>query len=148
MSKNLMYFHSQRTLTMFVGVVTLRYQHHITECHNSHKHSQSPFTSTSCTHVSLRLPSGMECSRASSRLFQHFSPHIQNLVLMEDFVLSPLPATENWTKEISKLRFSPKSTKLINNNMLYLRLEQKYKTIIKTCQGILFTKKQSKAISH
>ena len=35
---------SQRTLTMFVGVVALRYQHHmfIIECHNSHKHSQSP----------------------------------------------------------------------------------------------------------
>ena len=39
---------SQRTLTMFLGVVALRYQHHgvlITECHNSHKHSQSPLTS-------------------------------------------------------------------------------------------------------
>ena len=41
---------SQKTLTMFVGVVALRYQHHttcvvlITECHNSHKHSQSPLT--------------------------------------------------------------------------------------------------------
>ena len=38
---------SQR-LTMFVGVVPLRYQHMccvvlITEWHNSHKHSQSPF---------------------------------------------------------------------------------------------------------
>ena len=40
---------SQRILTMFVGVMTLRYQHHsnmccavlITECHNSHKHCQS-----------------------------------------------------------------------------------------------------------
>ena len=29
---------SQRTLAMFVGVVALRYQHHITKCHNSHKH--------------------------------------------------------------------------------------------------------------
>ena len=34
---------SQKTVTMFVGVVALRYQHHlccmvlITECHNSHK---------------------------------------------------------------------------------------------------------------
>ena len=42
---------SQRTLTMFVGVVAFRYQHHtcvvlITECHNSHKHSQSPLTSS------------------------------------------------------------------------------------------------------
>ena len=37
---------SQRTLTMFMGVVTLRYQHHvlITECHNFHKHNQSPLT--------------------------------------------------------------------------------------------------------
>ena len=35
---------SQRTLTMFVGVVALRYQHHTTECHNSHMHSQSPWT--------------------------------------------------------------------------------------------------------
>ena len=31
---------------MFVGVATLRYQHMvlITECHNSHKNSQSPLT--------------------------------------------------------------------------------------------------------
>ena len=29
---------------MFVGVVALRYQHHTTECHNSHKRSQSPLT--------------------------------------------------------------------------------------------------------
>ena len=41
------YTPSQRTLTLFVGVVALRYQHHtalvlITECHNSYKHSQSP----------------------------------------------------------------------------------------------------------
>ena len=36
---------SQRTLTMFVGVVALRYVVLITECHNSHKHSQSPWTS-------------------------------------------------------------------------------------------------------
>ena len=49
---------SQRTLTMFVGVVTLHYQHHmcyvvlITECHNSHKHSQSPLT-TSPTKLKL-----------------------------------------------------------------------------------------------
>ena len=40
---------SQRTLTMFVGVVALCYQCHwcvvlITECHNSHKHSQSSLT--------------------------------------------------------------------------------------------------------
>ena len=38
---------SQRTLTMFVGVVALCYQHNtrvvlIMECHNFHKHSQSP----------------------------------------------------------------------------------------------------------
>ena len=33
----------QRALTMFVGVVALRYQHH-TKCNNSHKHSQSPLT--------------------------------------------------------------------------------------------------------
>ena len=38
---------------MFVGVLALRYQHHtkccvvlITECHNSHKHSQNPLTMT------------------------------------------------------------------------------------------------------
>ena len=41
---------SQRTLTMIVGVMALRSQHmccvvFITECHNSHKHSQSPLTS-------------------------------------------------------------------------------------------------------
>ena len=35
---------SRSTLTMFVEVVALRYQHHITECHNSHKHSRSPLT--------------------------------------------------------------------------------------------------------
>ena len=37
---------SQRTLTMFVGVVALRYQHVvlITKCHNSCKHSQSLLT--------------------------------------------------------------------------------------------------------
>ena len=42
---------SQRTLTMFVGVVALRYQHRTillcsveTECHNPHKHGQSPLT--------------------------------------------------------------------------------------------------------
>ena len=29
---------------MFVGVVALRYQHHITKCHHSHKHSPSPLT--------------------------------------------------------------------------------------------------------
>ena len=29
------------TLAMFVGVVALCYKHHITECHNSHKHGQS-----------------------------------------------------------------------------------------------------------
>ena len=36
---------------MFVGVVTLSYQHNIvliTECHNSHKHSQSTLTSYKC----------------------------------------------------------------------------------------------------
>ena len=32
---------SQTALTMIVGVVPLRYQHHMTECHNFHKHSQS-----------------------------------------------------------------------------------------------------------
>ena len=37
-------FLSQRTLTMFVRVVALCYQHHTMECHNSHKHSQSPST--------------------------------------------------------------------------------------------------------
>ena len=42
---------------MFVGVVSLRYQHHtccvvlITECHNSHKHSQSPLTSKACMNI-------------------------------------------------------------------------------------------------
>ena len=41
---------SQRTLTVFVGVVALHYQHYmcyvvlITKCHNSHKHSQNPLT--------------------------------------------------------------------------------------------------------
>ena len=41
---------SQNSLTVFVGVVALRYQlaQHsvvlITECHNSHKHSQSLLT--------------------------------------------------------------------------------------------------------
>ena len=38
---------SQRTLTTFFGVVALHYQHHaimVTECHNPHKHSQSPLT--------------------------------------------------------------------------------------------------------
>ena len=35
---------SQRTLNMFVGVVALRYDHMISECHNFHKHSQSPLT--------------------------------------------------------------------------------------------------------
>ena len=32
---------------MFVGVVVLRYHTLITECQNSHKHSQSPLTSIS-----------------------------------------------------------------------------------------------------
>ena len=37
---------SQRTLTMFVEVVTFRYQHPatlVTECHNSYTHSQGLF---------------------------------------------------------------------------------------------------------
>ena len=34
---------SQPTLTMFLGVMALRYLL-IDECHNSHKHSQSPLT--------------------------------------------------------------------------------------------------------
>ena len=29
---------------MFVGVVALHYQHHTTECHNTHQNSQSPLT--------------------------------------------------------------------------------------------------------
>ena len=52
--------YSQRTMTMFVGVVALRYQHHttqccvvlITKCHNFHKHSHSPLTT-------MLLESGM-----------------------------------------------------------------------------------------
>ena len=46
---------------MFVGVVVLRYKHHtthicvvlITECHNSHKHSQSPLTSDAAVSVKI-----------------------------------------------------------------------------------------------
>ena len=41
---------SQRTVTMFVRVVVPRYQHYI-ECHNSHKHSQAPYTSLLTTQV-------------------------------------------------------------------------------------------------
>ena len=32
------------TLTIFVGVVALRCQHHTMKCHNFHKLSQSPLT--------------------------------------------------------------------------------------------------------
>ena len=36
---------SKRSLTMFMGVVALCYQHHtIAECHNFHKHNQSSLT--------------------------------------------------------------------------------------------------------
>ena len=35
---------SQRTKTMAAGVVALHNQHSATECHNSHKHCQSPST--------------------------------------------------------------------------------------------------------
>ena len=45
---------SQRTLTMFVEVVALRYKQHITECHNSHKHSQSPLTRVVWSYVKKR----------------------------------------------------------------------------------------------
>ena len=47
-----MQLRSERTLTMLVGVVALRYQRPqwlITECHNSHKHSHSPSTSSFST---------------------------------------------------------------------------------------------------
>ena len=52
---------SQRTLTMLVGVVAPCYQYYttqccvalITECHNSHQHSQSPLTS--CLHAAFTL---------------------------------------------------------------------------------------------
>ena len=36
---------SQRTLTIYVGVVALCHQHHTTQRHNFHKHSQSSATS-------------------------------------------------------------------------------------------------------
>ena len=49
----LLSFSSQRTLTMFVGVVALRCVVLITKCHNSHKHSQSRLTTM--THVQLQF---------------------------------------------------------------------------------------------
>ena len=36
---------------LFVGVVALRYMVLITECHNFHKHSQCPWTSTDCCFI-------------------------------------------------------------------------------------------------
>ena len=42
---------------MLVGVAALHYQQHTTECHNSHKHSQSPLTS-----IILHIDSSMACA--------------------------------------------------------------------------------------
>ena len=44
-----LFYISYRTLTMFVGVVVLRYQHHMDN--NFHKHSHSPLTYSICLPV-------------------------------------------------------------------------------------------------
>ena len=57
------YYSSLNTaLTMFVGIVALRYQLYtthgelITECHNFQKHSQSPLTNTIVLTIKFLIP--------------------------------------------------------------------------------------------
>ena len=45
------YYAIYLNVAIWVGVVALRYQHHTTECHNSHKHSQSPLTNLNAVYV-------------------------------------------------------------------------------------------------
>ena len=60
---------------MFVRVVTLRYQHHTTQCHNSHKHSQSSLTRCIYTYTCMKpffsiwLKEEIFASNISSPLF-------------------------------------------------------------------------------
>ena len=54
---------------MFVEVVALCYQHHTTRCvvlitegYNSHKHSQSPLTTTTSHDIATTIATDVECN--------------------------------------------------------------------------------------